>query len=334
MRTVEIEPTFEGWQAAARALLRQDVPPVEVRWTESAPGEQRDLDARVVAAAPGAARVPRQFLDLARQVAGAHDPARWQVLYDVLWRLVHDDRDLLKATRDPMVRQLNALATQARREAERAEQAEALQLEPQGAGAAPFVPAGAGLAELRAASARCTGCDLYRHASQTVFGRGPADARIVLVGEQPGDQEDLKGAPFVGPAGEVLDRALVEVGLDRERLYVTNAVKHFKFIERGKRRIHQTPRLSELAACRPWMEAEIAVIKPEVLVCLGATAARAIVDADFRLLRDRGRFFPTRWTEKTIATLHPSAVLRGEDETQQARLYGMLVEDLRLVAGA
>ena len=333
MKTVAIAPTFEGWQSAARALLREGVAPAEVRWRETAGGEA-PTPAALGAATPGAARVPRAFLDLARQVAGAHDPARWPVLYEVLWRLVHDDRDLLKATRDPTVRRLTALAAQARREAERAEQVEALQLEQQGAGAASFVPIGAGLAELRAAAARCTGCDLYRHATQTVFGRGPADARIVLVGEQPGDQEDLKGAPFVGPAGEVLDRALVEVGLDRERLYVTNAVKHFKFIERGKRRIHQTPRLSELAACRPWMEAEIAAIKPEVLVCLGATAARAIVAADFRLLRDRGRFFPTRWTEKTIATLHPSAVLRGEDETQQARLYGMLVEDLRLVAGA
>ncbi len=333
MKTVAIAPTFEGWQSAARALLREGVAPAEVRWREIAGGEA-PTPAALGAATPGAARVPRAFLDLARQVAGAHDPARWPVLYEVLWRLVHDDRDLLKATRDPTVRRLNALAAQARREAERAEQVEALQLEQQGAGAASFVPIGAGLAELRAAAARCTGCDLYRHATQTVFGRGPADARIVLVGEQPGDQEDLKGAPFVGPAGEVLDRALVEVGLDRERLYVTNAVKHFKFIERGKRRIHQTPRLSELAACRPWMEAEIAAIKPEVLVCLGATAARAIVAADFRLLRDRGRFFPTRWTEKTIATLHPSAVLRGEDETQQTRLYRMLVEDLRLVAGA
>src|SRR5438132_404310 len=242
-------------------------------------------------------------------------------------------RALLNDPRDPQVRRLNALAADTRREARRAETDEALRLEPQGAGAAPFVPAGASLAELRAAAARCTGCELYRRATQTVFGRGPADARVVLVGEQPGDQEDLKGAPFVGPAGEVLDRALAAVGLDRARLYVTNAVKHFSFVERGKRRIHQTPRLSEIAACRPWMEAEVAALKPEVLVCLGATAARAIVGADFRLLRDRGRFFPTRWSEKTIATLHPSAVLRGEDQAQQARLYGMLVEDLRRVAG-
>jgi uracil-DNA glycosylase family protein len=333
MRTVEIAPTFEGWQASARALLREGIAPAEVRWSEAAPGQAPTAVAHG-AAAPGAARVPRQFLDLARQVAGGRDPARWQVLYEVLWRLVNENRDLLSETRDPAVRRLNALAAEGRRDALSTEAAEALTLEQEGAGAAPLVPAGAGLAELRAAAARCTGCDLYRHATQTVFGRGPADARIVLVGEQPGDQEDLKGAPFVGPAGEVLDRALAEVGLDRERLYVTNAVKHFKFVERGKRRIHQTPRLGELAACRPWMEAEIAAIKPEVLVCLGATAARAILGADFRLLRDRGRFVPTRFAEKTIATLHPSAVLRGEDETQQARLYGMLVGDLKLVAGA
>jgi DNA polymerase len=165
-----------------------------------------------------------------------------------------------------------------------------------------------------------------------VFGQGPVDARIVLVGEQPGEQEDLKGAPFVGPAGDVLDRVLGEVGLARERLYVTNAVKHFKFVERGKRRIHQTPRLAEIAACRPWLDAELGLIKPEVLVCLGATAARAIFGADFRLLQQRGRFFPTRWTPKALATIHPSAVLRGEDEPAQTRLYGMLRDDLRLAA--
>jgi uracil-DNA glycosylase family protein len=330
MKTVAIVPTFDGWQAAARALLREGVAPAQVRWSETTSGEE---PAPIAPATAGVARVPRRFLDLARQVASAPDPARWQALYEVLWRLVNENRDLLNETRDAQVRRLNALAAQARRDALRAETAEVLQLEQQGAGAAPLVPAGAGLAELRAAAVRCTGCDLYRHATQMVFGRGPADARIVLVGEQPGDQEDLKGAPFVGPAGEVLDRALAEVRLRREQLYVTNAVKHFKFVERGKRRIHQTPRLSEIVACRPWMEAEIATIKPEVLVCLGATAARAIFGTEFRLLRDRGRFFPTRWTERTIATLHPSAVLRGEDETQQARLYGMLVEDLRLVAG-
>ena len=206
--------------------------------------------------------------------------------------------------------------------------------EPPPTGATPFVPAAADLAGLRVAAARCTGCDLHRHATQMVFGQGPPDARIVLVGEQPGDQEDLRGAPFVAPAGAVLDRALAEVGLARERLYVTNAVKHFKFVARGTRRIHQTPRASELGACRPWLEAELAVIQPGILVCLGATAARAVLGPEFRLMRERGRFVATRWAALTIATLHPSAVLRGEDAAAQERLYQLLVEDLRAVARA
>jgi DNA polymerase len=209
-----------------------------------------------------------------------------------------------------------------------------VRLEEEGAGATPFVPSNASLAELREAATRCTGCDLYRHATQMVFGSGPGDSRIVLVGEQPGDQEDRRGAPFVGPAGEVLDRALSEVGLARDHIYVTNAVKHFKFIERGKRRIHQTPRLSEIAACRPWVEAELATLRPEVVVCLGATAARALLGSSFRLMREHGRFMATRWAPRTMATLHPSAVLRGEDEAAQAQLYGILVADLRLVAQA
>jgi len=214
------------------------------------------------------------------------------------------------------------------------DQQELLRSERPAPGAGAFVPAGASLDELRGAARQCAGCDLYRAATQTVFGQGPPDARIVLVGEQPGDQEDLRGAPFVGPAGEVLDRALAEVGLARDRLYVTNAVKHFSFVERGKRRIHQKPRLAEVAACRPWLEAELAVIRPDVLVCLGATAAGALLGPDFRVMRERGRFTPTRWAPKTVATIHPSAVLRGEDEAAQARLYQMLVEDLRKVAEA
>src|SRR5881296_728854 len=321
VRAVEFEPTFEGWQAAARALVREGVPPADVRWRETASGAQPSLIADATAPSSGAVRVPRQFLDLARRAAAATDPSRWQILYDTLWRLVHEDRELLKNARDPGVRRLHALLTPTA-------------AEPETAGAAAFIPSGAGLAELKAAAARCKGCDLYRHATQTVFGRGSADARIVLVGEQPGDQEDLQGAPFVGPAGEVFDRALAEAGLAREKLYVTNAVKHFKFEQRGKRRIHQTPRASELNACRPWLEAELTLLKPEVLVCLGATAARAIFGDKFRITKDRGRFAPTRWAPKTIATYHPSAVLRGEDDAQKAELYGMLLDDLRKVARA
>ena len=324
MRTVAIEPTFESWQLVARALLADDVPPADVTWTEG--------HASVTGAPAGVARVPRQFLDVARQAAACSDPARWSALYAVLWRLVRERRDLLAQSDDRDVRRIFALAARARRESERAEHEQVLKLESEGGGARQFVPAGGGLDTLKEAATRCEGCDLFRHATQTVFGRGPADARVVLVGEQPGDQEDLRGAPFVGPAGEVFDRALVEAGLDRERLYVTNAVKHFKFVARGTRRIHQTPRLTEVAACRPWVEAELQAIKPASLVCLGATAARSLLGADFRLMRDRGRVFATPWAPRTVATLHPSAVLRGEDDAAQARLYRMLVDDLKLVA--
>ena len=329
MKAVVIAPAFEAWQAAARALLREGVPPAEVEWREVAGAPAADTPP-----AAGGARVPREFLEIARLAAGAPDPGRWSALYTVLWRLVHESRELLGNPRDPDVRRLNGLAAQGRRQAQQAEMQEVLALEQQGGGAAPFVPTHATLDELRLAAARCEGCELFRRATQMVFGRGPADARVVLVGEQPGDQEDLKGAPFVGPAGEVLDRALAEVGLHRQRIYVTNAVKHFSFVERGRRRIHQTPRLPEIAACRPWLEAELEVIKPDILGCLGATAARAILGPDFRLLRQRGQFLPTRWSTRTIATLHPSAVLRGQDEAEQARLYAMLRDDLRLIGEA
>ena len=319
MKTITLEPKFESWQAAARTLLREGVPPAEVRWREGSKTEQPSL-LDEASSAP-AAKVPRQFLDLARKAAAAPDPERWQVLYDTLWRLIHENRDLLSDAGDPGVKRLRALAAH-----------QPVEPGDDGAGAAPFVPKGAGLRELAEAAARCKGCELYRHATQTVFGRGSADARIVFVGEQPGDQEDRQGAPFVGPAGEVLDRALAEAGLERERIYVTNAVKHFKFELRGKRRIHQTPRANEINACRPWLEAELERIKPDVLVALGATAARAIFGDKFRITRDRGHFAATRWAEKSIATYHPSAVLRGEDDAQKAQLYAMLVEDLQKVA--
>ena len=327
MVTVEIEPTFERWQAAARALLSDGVRPQDVEWRER-PG------APPPPAAAKFFRVPPQFLDLARQEAVAPDAARWDALYEILWRIVHERRNLLDDRGDPMVRRLHGLAARGRREIERTEQQEVLRLEAVGGGAAAFVPAGADLAGLTAAAKRCQGCPLFRDATQTVFGRGPVNARLVLVGEQPGDQEDLRDAPFVGPAGEVLDRALRDAGLDRDSLYVTNAVKHFKFVMRGKRRIHQTPRLSEIVACRPWVEAELALIRPATLVCLGATAARSLLGDDFRLMRDRGRVFATRWAAQTLATLHPSAVLRGEDAAAQERLYRLLTDDLRLAAAS
>ncbi len=326
MKRVEIGARFEDWQTAARDLLREAIPPPQVVWYETAHPSLFDRPPAdtEAGAAPGV-RVPRAFVDLARQVATHRDPDRWRLLYEALWRIVHEGRDLLANDADPLMRRLRLMEREAG--GARADD------EAPAPGTGPFVPAGASLGDLRSAAARCQGCDLYRHASQVVFGRGPVDARIVLVGEQPGDQEDRQGAPFVGPAGDVLDRALVEVGLARERLYVTNVVKHFKFIERGKRRIHQTPRMAEITACRPWVEAELALVRPQTLVCLGATAARALLGADFRIMKDRGRWLESRWAPKTMATLHPSAVLRGEDEAAQARLYGMLRDDLRQVAG-
>jgi uracil-DNA glycosylase len=317
MREALVEPTFESWQHAARVLMRDDVAPGDVAWREvplgGAPvaGEVVDPNRAI--------RVPRRFVDLARGVVIHRDPTRWSLLYEVLWRLLREGRELIDSA-DPSV----ARITQMEREVRDNRLV---------VSAAPFVPVGASLDQLREASKRCAGCDLCRHATQTVFSSGPAEARVVLVGEQPGDQEDRQGAPFVGPAGEVLDRALSEVGLDRGTLYVTNAVKHFKFERKGPRRIHQTPGPADIAACRPWIEAELELLRPGVLVCLGATASRALINPGFRLLQQHGQFLETRWAAQTLATLHPSAVLRGEGEAEQARLYAMLRDDLKLVAG-
>ena len=304
MGDVFIAPTFESWQQAARVLVREEVGPAGVAWREVTVGSSATSTNGDREGAPpdGAIRVPRSFVELARGVATHRDPSRWALLYDVLWRLTKERRDLM-ARGDPSVERL------ARMDAEVRENRAVLS-------AGPFVPAGASLDALRLAAARCAGCDLSRHATQTVFSSGPATARGVLVGEQPGDQADLKGAPVVRPAGEVFDRALADVGLARETLYVTNVVKHFKFTPRGKRRIHQTPGPADIAACRPWIEAELELLHPEVLVCLGATASRALIGPAFRLMQQRGTFLETRWAARTIATFHPSAVLRSQDEAE------------------
>jgi uracil-DNA glycosylase family protein len=207
------------------------------------------------------------------------------------------------------------------------------------AGAEAFLPANGGLDALRAAAATCRGCDLYQNTTQTVFGAGSASARVVMVGEQPGDREDVAGAPFVGPAGRLLDKVLAEAGVDRETVYLTNAVKHFSFRmdERGKRRIHQRPRAGQIKACRPWLARELAVIRPELVVCLGATAANAVAGPRFRLTDHRGELMPRPdsvaedlpgdWS--FLATVHPSAVLRAPDRYQA---YQELLADLRPVA--
>lgn len=199
-------------------------------------------------------------------------------------------------------------------------------------GAGAFVPRDADLRQLREAVTGCEGCELYKHATQPVFGEGPTDARVVLIGEQPGDSEDRAGRPFVGPAGEVLNRALAEAGMNRAEVYLTNAVKHFAFEERGKRRIHRTPRVSEVTACKPWMEAELEHVAPEFVVCLGATAAKAVFGAQFRLTEQRGKFLESRFAGKTLATYHPSAVLRADSQAAQDELYRILVADLKALA--
>jgi uracil-DNA glycosylase len=200
--------------------------------------------------------------------------------------------------------------------------------------AALFVPERPTLPRLRKAAAGCRGCDLWRTATQTVFGEGPPDAPVMLVGEQPGAREDLEGRPFVGPAGQILDEALMEAGLDRDAAYLTNAVKHFKWNARGKRRIHAKPTWSETMACRPWLEAEIAVVRPRVLVCLGATAAQSLLGKDFRVTKQRGEWIESDLAELVTATIHPSAILRQRDPDARRAELERFVDDLRKVAEA
>jgi DNA polymerase len=200
--------------------------------------------------------------------------------------------------------------------------------------AAAFLPDRLSLASLREAARGCTACPLWRSGTQTVFGEGKKRARLLLVGEQPGDREDLEGRPFVGPAGRLLDEALVAAGIDRGDTYLTNVVKHFKWQARGKRRIHQKPNWSEVSACRPWVEAELAVVNPHVLVCLGATAAQALLGRGVRVTRDRGRLLECEFAPVAIATVHPSSILRARDREERQRELALFVDDLRLAAEA
>ncbi|HEY2138962.1 MAG TPA: UdgX family uracil-DNA binding protein [Chthoniobacterales bacterium] len=195
-------------------------------------------------------------------------------------------------------------------------------------------PETSSLATLTSAAKTCTACHLYRHATQTVFGEGAKGAKLMLLGEQPGDQEDLAGKPFVGPAGRILDRALEEAGIDRDEVYVTNTVKHFKWEPRGKRRIHKKPNSREIAACRPWLEAELRVVRPGLLVCLGATAAQAVLGPAFRVTRERGKVLTSELATKVVATVHPSSLLRQPDEESREREYKLFVADLRVALKA
>jgi len=197
--------------------------------------------------------------------------------------------------------------------------------------AAEFLPATLTLPALRKAAAGCRGCDLYKNATQTVFGEGPSKAAIMLIGEVPGDQEDHQGRPFVGPAGRILENALAEAGISREIVYVTNAVKHFKWEPQGKRRKHKKPLASEVTACRPWLDAEVRVTQPKIVVCLGVTAAQSVLGRPVRMGADRGRFVASPLSPHVLITTHPSAVLRHPEKQQQREEYARLVLELQLV---
>jgi uracil-DNA glycosylase family protein len=197
--------------------------------------------------------------------------------------------------------------------------------------AAEFIPKQKTLPVLREAVQECRGCDLYQHAAQAGFGEGPKSAAIMFIGEQPGDEEDRLGRPFVGPAGRLFDRALQDAGIDRSEVYITNAVKHFKFEERGKRRIHKKPSNPEVKACRPWLEAEIMAIHPEIIVCLGATAAQSVFGPDYRVTKERGKFVAHPWGPQATSTIHPSAIMRAPDEEQRHVEYQRFVGDLKKV---
>jgi uracil-DNA glycosylase len=200
-------------------------------------------------------------------------------------------------------------------------------------GAADFLPETRGLRSLRNAAEGCRGCELWKGGTQTVFGEGRRGAELMLVGEQPGDREDIEGAPFVGPAGALLDRALEAAEIDRDAVYVTNAVKHFKWRAKGRRRLHQTPRAGEVEACKPWLLAEVEAVRPRAIVALGATAARALFGSKVRVTRDRGRPIETPYAELGAVTIHPSAVLRVRESAEREDAFNALVEDLEFVGG-
>ncbi|HEX5527857.1 MAG TPA: UdgX family uracil-DNA binding protein [Solirubrobacterales bacterium] len=199
------------------------------------------------------------------------------------------------------------------------------------ASAADFLPARRSLKALEKAAEGCRGCDLYRDATRVVFGKGRAGARLMLVGEQPGDKEDVEGEPFVGPAGRLLDKALQEAGIERSEVYLTNAVKHFKWKPRGKRRLHQTPRAGEVEACKPWLEAEVAAVEPEALLAMGATAARALFGPKVRVTKDRGRALESPLAPLAAITIHPSAILRLRDHDEREAELAAFVADLEAV---
>ena len=366
MRTITLAhpQDYEGWRRAARALAIEGVAPGEVEWVV---GTDRlrapELPLHQPAAGPPprtgeelgpggpAFSVPRAFLTLAETVVGHDDPERFRLLYAMLVRL-RARPDALDEGGHPLVLRLERMAREARAAAigrkrsgsaldetdmakSRLSPAEEAGLAAADSAERRIQPRGNLLAaweEVLADAKRCTRCHLYKHATQTVFGEGPLDAAIMFVGEQPGDQEDLAGRPFVGPAGQLFDRALNDAGVDRGRTYVTNAVKHFKFEQRGKRRIHSKPQGPEIEACRWWIEQERELIRPPVTVALGATAARSLFGRVVTISRMRGEphVLPDDAGEAWV-TVHPSFLLRVPEEERKREEYARFVADLKRI---
>jgi DNA polymerase len=302
------EKAASDWRDAARRLAAADVPPEAVQWSTG----------RALAIAPalpqppdgGGFTLPRSLVALTGTALGADDPERFGLLYRLVWRARSGER-VMEDPADPDVLAAQVLARGAERQR--------LLADP-----APMVAA-------RAAASACRACALWAGPTQTVFGEGPADAPIMLVGEQPGDQEDIEGRPFVGPAGRLLDQALAAAGLDRAGLYVTNAVKHFKFTRTTKRRLHQSPDAGEIAICRFWLDLEREVVRPRLTVMLGASAARAVLGRPVTIGRERGHRLALPDGAAGFVTVHPSFLLRLPDEAAKAREYEAFVRDLRAV---
>lgn len=466
MQSVPTPENFTAWRASARRLLNARIAPEEVLWDDGL-----GLGASQLPSEGGtASRVPREFLSMAETVACHRDPARWALLYRLLWRLTHGEPHLLEVIVDENVHRLRAmekavardvhkmrafvrfrhvhrngndwhvawfepehhivernapffrdrfagmnwsiltpercahwdrshltfspgvtrdlapredavgdlwlryyssifnparvkvgamlsemprkywknlpetaaipslLADAPARSREMISCSQADTAPPVVGPSVPQILSAAGpsvgsLTALHELAMSCRACPLHARATNLVFGEGPPDAAIVFVGEQPGDQEDIAGRPFVGPAGKLFDRALADAGIDREEVYVTNAVKHFKWEPRGKRRIHQKPDAAEMAACKPWLTAELSILRPNVLVCLGATAATSVLGADIKVLRDRGVVRESQFCKQTLVTVHPSSLLRVRDEQAKRDGYTAFVADLQAAAG-
>lgn len=312
---VEGAHDFESWRQAARPFILAGIAPQDISWAVNeapvADSPPPPLPGRKVS-------VPKAFFDLARVAIEHEDPNRFALLYALLY-IVSQDRAALTDRSDPLTMRVEAMAREVmmtKVAKSRGGNSEAI------------------WKSLRDEAMGCTRCDLYKHATQAVFGEGPLDAKLMLVGEQPGDQEDLQGRPFVGPAGQVLDRALEKAGIDRTQVYVSNAVKHFKFEPRGKRRIHSKPNAGEIAACRWWIDQERALLKPPVIVALGASAGHALLGKAVTISRMRGTPIPLEDGSECHVTIHPSYLLRIEDDARAKEEYRRFVEDLAVAHAA